>query len=115
MPSLRQTLKALNTVRATFTGTFVRVGSKSGFKGPLPTVLLAEIRDTQGRIVTDHLWFNLTKGFAALHLHEGDQVMFDARVRSYEKGYKGHRTDCPIRTDYHLSYPTRLRKVDECL
>jgi hypothetical protein len=47
--------------------TFKNTGTKIGWQGEiLPTVLLNDIRDEQGNILTDHLWFNLTKQFEKL-------------------------------------------------
>lgn len=96
--------------RHTFTGTFERFGIKRGYKGPVETVLLVDIFDSNGKKMTDHLWFNKTKGFASLDLKEGDIIQFDARVAACEKGYKGYREDvyAPIKTDYKLSYPTKI-------
>ncbi len=67
-----------------------------------------------GRVVSDHVWFTVTKGFAKLGLQVGDVVTFDARVGPYIKGYEGYREDVydkPVEQDYKLVYPTRLRKV----
>jgi hypothetical protein len=101
--------------RTVFRGTFSRFGLKSAYKGPpLKTVLLINITDSSGRIVCDHLWFNFTKGFAALDLKEGDVVEFHARVKDYWKGYRGRRDDVwdkPLEKDYKLSFPTKIRKV----
>lgn len=111
---MRMELKEIGSeTRHTFTGVFIRIGLKNGYKCPLETVLLKDVRDSSGRIVTDHLWFNLTKGFQAANLHEGDVVQFDARVAVYQKGYKGHRIDvyCPIETDYKLSHPTKVKNL----
>lgn len=111
---MRKNLKQLGEVRATFTGTFARIGTKSSFGYSKNTLLLTDVRDSTGKIVTDHLWFNLTKGFAELSLVPGDTVRFDARVKPYEKGYKGYRDDVydsPIETDYKLSHPTKLSKL----
>ena len=110
---MRKALKEINEVRQTFVGTFVRFGVKNGYKGTVETVLLKDIRLPDGRCLADHLWFNLTKQFHALHLEEGDIVRFDARVKKYQKGYKGRRDDVyiPIETDYKLSYPTKVKKL----
>ena len=113
---MREDLKRLgNEKRHTFTGIFVRNGTKSGFKAPLETVLLKDVRhaDTD-QIVTDHLWFNNTKGFNSLDLVPGDIVQFDARVGQYTRGYFGRREDVyvPVSTDYHLERPTKVRKID---
>ena len=64
---MRKALKKIEGIRSTFTGTFVRFGTKNGYKGIEHTVLLKDIKDSNGCIVTDHLWFNLTKGFKALN------------------------------------------------
>ena len=65
--------------RHTFSGVFVREGLKSAYRGlPLPTVLLKDVKlKDSDKIITDHLWFNKTKGFEALNLKEGDIVQFD--------------------------------------
>ena len=113
---MRKALRAVGVgTRETFTGTFVRFGWKSGYKCPLETVLLCDVvQASTNKGVTDHLWFNKTKGFAELDLQPGDIVQFSARVDEYEKGYKGYRDDVwdhPIETDYRLTYPTKLKKV----
>lgn len=99
----------------TFIGTFVRFGWKHGYKCDLETVLLTDVTDpATKKVVTDHLWFNKTKGFAGLKLKPGDVVHFSARVDEYEKGYKGWRDDVwdhPIETDYRLTYLTKLEKI----
>ena len=89
---------------------------KPGWFKPEPTVLLVDIKDEFDVILTDHLWFNYTKGFQDLgKLKPGDQIEFDARVAKYEKGYKGRdeflQLSRPVETDYHLSYPTKLKKI----
>lgn len=101
--------------RHEFVGVFSRQGTKNGFKGPVKTVLLIDVRTTDGKIVTDHLWFNMTKGFEILNLKEGDVIGFAARVSPYEKGYKGSRDDIyePISIDYRLSYPTKIHKMTD--
>jgi len=88
---VREELAGIEDFRGTFTGTFIRFGSKAGYRGPESTLLLGDVRDTEDRAMTDHLWFNLTKGFDALDLQPGDRVRFDARVKMYLKGYMGHR------------------------
>lgn len=111
---MRKELKKIEEVRATFTGTFVRTGIKTDFGHDKPTLLLTDVQDGDGKVVTDHLWFNLGKQFSALRLRPGDIVQFDARVKRYTKGYRGHRDDVydkPVETDYKLSHPTRMRKV----
>lgn len=97
--------------RHRFTGTFIRTGWKSGYMSDgVETVLLQNIKDESGKIVTDHLWFNMTRGFYCANLSAGDIVQFDARVEPYIKGYMGYRDNvyCPIEDDYKLSRPTKV-------
>lgn len=111
---MRNELKDIEDIRGTFTGEFVRTGLKSGYRGELETLLLTNVKDSNNKVVTDHLWFNYTKGFKNLgELKEGDLIKFDARVKEYEKGYKGYRDDVykPIEIDYKLSHPTKLSKL----
>ena len=112
---MRKELKKMDNIRGLFSGRFNRLGTKNGWKGAtLTTVLLTDIRDSEGNIVSDHLWFNYTKGFASVDLQEGDTIQFEARVTEYWKGYCGYRGDVyrPIKKDYKLSYPTKIKKID---
>lgn len=102
----RKELGKNGEVRDTFIGTFERLGSKNRWYGQR-TVLLKDIKNKEGKVITDHLWFNLTKGFHKLHLRKGDIIQFDARVKAYVKGYD--KIDRKI--DYKLSYPTKLLKL----
>ncbi|WP_434644335.1 hypothetical protein PQ692_14875 (plasmid) [Thermoanaerobacterium thermosaccharolyticum] len=113
---MRKKLKMLKGKRDIFYGTFVRYGTKSGWKGTEEkTILLSHIKDKSGKEITDHLWFNYTKGFQSLNLQPGDTVQFTARVKEYWKGYAGYRYDIykPIEKDYKLSYPTKIKKVNQ--
>lgn len=114
----RTELKKIVEVRSRFRGTFARMGSKHAYRGPdLPTVLLQNIVEVQtGRVVSDHLWMNYTEGFKAIApLAEGDLIEFEARVKPYEKGYKGRREEVwkPVTLDYKLSHPTKIRKIND--
>lgn len=110
---MRSELKERSGERTVFRGTFEKFGQKRGWRRPVTTVLLVNILDSDGNPISDHLWFNLTKGFAALNLQQGDIVEFQGRVVPYVKGYFGWRDDVyrPISTDYKLSRPTRIRKA----
>jgi len=115
---MRKKLKQYYNQRTSFTGTFVRYGMKRGFNGlPLKTMLLSDIRLlNQDKVLADHLWFTVGKRLGSLELKEGDVISFDARVTSYQKGYKGFREDVfdkPISTDFRLSYPTRVKILNE--
>ena len=108
---MRKQMRPLEFERKRFRGTFVRYGSKWAWDGSglVTTLLLRDITDVaSGRVVADHLWFNLTKGFEALgDLWRGDVIEFDARVKRYSKGYAGLRE-----VDYKLSHPTKICLVD---
>lgn len=111
---MRKELKIIGSKeRHVFTATFIRFGFRDGYKGPVKTILLQDVL-LDGKIVTDHLWFDLTKGFESADLLPGDVVEFCARVSVYEKGYKGYRNDVfdrPIEKDYRLSRPTKIKKI----
>jgi len=113
---MRKALAPVEEERMMFQGTFGRLGTKRGWQGRQEqTVLLTDICDRTGSRVCDHLWFNLTKQFAALSLQPGDVVVFEARVKAYVKGYFGRREEVykPAEMDYKLSHPTRVRKVEQ--
>lgn len=115
----RKKLRKIKNERSTFVGEFVRYGLKSSKKSPGPdrTLLLKSVRRASGGdVLTDHLWFNVTEGFAALgNLTAGDLVRFDARVVPYTKGYRGLRVaamiENPVTDDHKLSHPTNISKV----
>jgi hypothetical protein len=116
----RKKLGKLNGDRLKFVGKFERYGTKTGYKGfPKRTILLKDVRvdgedGDGGKVVTDHLWFNYTKGFQNLgELNKGDNVQFQARVKEYIKGYVNYRKFIDEREiDFKLNYPTQIKKVD---
>ena len=112
----RENLKNLgNDERYTFRGIFVRTGSKGGHTRL--TVLLEDVRRKgSSKILTDHVWFNLTDGFKKLNLEPGEEVEFDARVKEYKKGYWGDnerkakkRPEASI--SYKLSNTSKIRRT----
>lgn len=114
MKENRKSLQKNEGIRDTFIGIFERKGTKNGWKGRKEkTILLKNIVNTKGKQVADHLWFNFTKGFQKVNPKPGDIIIFDGRVKEYEKGYKGYRKDVfkPVEIDYHLSYPTKIAKL----
>ena len=114
---VRKKLEKLNGDRLKFAGKFERYGTKPGYKGfPEKTILLKNITidGKDGKVATDHLWFNYTKGFQKLgELTEGDAVEFHARIKEYIKGYVNYRKFIDERAiDFKLNYPTQIKKVD---
>lgn len=115
---MRKRLKKLGSKqRYQFTGIFKRTGYLNSFGHEKSTILLIHINDSNGRLVTNHIWFNYTKGFEKLgRLKAGDKISFMARVSSYVKGYQGYdiekQMDHPIRQDYKLNYPTKIKLLN---
>jgi len=78
-------------------------------------MMLRDVKDETGQIVTDHLWMTVGKQPSRLNVQIGDEVVFVARVTRYEKGYQGSREAifaAPSSTDYRLSYPTKVRRME---
>ena len=116
---MRKELKKIEEVRTTFTAEFERYGSKKNWHGyPEKTVLLINVKTLEGKLVTDHIWFSMTKGFIKIgELQKGDVIQFDSRVKKYIKGYAGYRQDLevdkPIEQDYKLNNPTKIMKQEK--
>jgi len=108
--SKKKRLKKMQGVRTTFSGSFDEYGDKLHKGYDEKTFILKNIKtDSNGEVVADYQWFNLTKGFEVLgELKYGDVIRFDARVRLYKKGSKKHKQ----KTDYKLKYPTRIEKLN---
>jgi len=114
---MRNGLQKYNGLRKTFVGTFIKFGRKE-YKGYFKiTLLFKNIKrvNNQKNIITDHIWFNLTKEFDNIRLEPGDLISFDARIVEYYKGYKGYKEDLqmmkPIEKDYRLSHPRNIKKL----
>lgn len=112
----RARLRLIDGQRCRFRGSFVRYGTKPGWNvASEETILFSNVIHVEsGSVITEHLWFNLTKGFAALgELSPGDLVEFDARVKPYTKGYVNRREWIDNRkTDYKLSHPTKIELAE---
>lgn len=91
------------TERHRFTAEYGTVGYKQQYGHFLPTLMLKNVK-YNNKLVTDHIWFNYTKGFCMLgKLKAGDFISFDTRVNTYQKGY------FPIKDyDYDLERPTKI-------
>ncbi len=113
---MRNLLEKQEGRRGEFRGTVALFGTKTAFRGPdIPTVMLMDVKDETGEIVTDHLWMTVGKQLTCLKVQVGEEIVFAARVTPYEKGYKGHREDvydAPRSLDYRLSNPTQIRRVE---
>lgn len=110
----REALKLINNTRQRFYAVFERFGTKNSYGYTKRTLLFKDIKNSKGEVVADHLWFTDCLLWQKLSLSEGEEVGFDARVKTYIKGYRGRREDVynPIRKDYKLSHPTNAFKRD---
>jgi hypothetical protein len=111
---MRKALAAENGIRKRLTAIFSRIGKKVNYKGySEETILLKNIMDTEtNKLVADHVWFSLSKGFEKISLVEGMILEFEARVKEYKKGYVSKNLKINNRaTDYKLSHPTKIKKI----
>ena len=114
MRSTRPKLARMEGKRTGFVGTVERLGVKSGWAGPEPTILLRNVKHNDSE-VTDHLWFNRGKSWDGIK--PGDIVSFDARVALYEGGYKGRQWEVqlerPLYHSHKLERPTKIKLVGQ--
>lgn len=82
---MRKKLQAMGSnQRHTFIAKYGTIGYKRTFSSIdnvhyQPTIMFKDV-EFEGETITDHLWFNYTKGFAKLQkLHDGDVVQFDGQ------------------------------------
>lgn len=111
---MRHKLKELDGQRIQVIAQVVRFGNKSAFRGlPLKTICLSNVEAIDGAGLCDHLWLTVGKQIEKLNLSVGDNIKFDARVKRYEKGYRGNEIEAysPIESDYKLSNPTKFNKI----
>lgn len=112
---MREKLQRIDGQRATFTGVFTRFGRRPRWCGSVKTVLLRDVRTVDGEQVTDHVWIGFTEEFEQLcPLQPGERVQFDARVETYQKGYRGiyPREHRPVEHDYRLARPTEVERLE---
>ncbi len=112
---MRKKLAAEKDKRKKFNAVFVRIGKKTNYKGYVEeTILLKNISDLEtNKVLTDHLWFGFTKGFEQASLKAGDSLEFEARVKEYRKGYvnRNYKINNST-TDFKLSHPTKIKKLN---
>ena len=111
---MREELARFAGSRQRFRGTFRQYGSRPVYRDfREPTLLLGEICLADGTPVCTHLWFRLTNRFLVLgDLQRGDLLEFTARAGQYHKfivHYRRGRREAE--TDWHLTYPTEIRRI----
>lgn len=112
---MRKELKKREGVRKKYKAQFERIGKKINYKGySEETILLKNVVDMETTTrVADHIWFSYTQGFVKAQLHPGDTIEFEARSKAYTKGYVNRALKISDkRSDYKLSNPTKIKKLD---
>lgn len=111
---MRSKLASSEGERKKFKARFVRLGKKINYNGySEDTILLSNVTDVEtNTVVTDHLWFSFTKAFEKIKLEEGVIISFEARVKSYKKGYVNKAIGVNNKkNDFKLSHPTRIKTI----
>lgn len=99
---MREELKKIENYRGVFTGTIERFGSVTNRWGCQTTLMLRDVKNETGKLMTDHLWFKCGKMWQKVRPMRTDTVRFNARVKVYYKRY-GY--------DYRLSHPTNIEII----
>lgn len=73
-----------------FTATFVRFGFRNGYIGPVKTMLLQDVT-LDSKIVSDHLWFDLTKDLVVLIYRQAMWLSFAQGLVLTRKDTRGTR------------------------
>ena len=108
---MRKVLGSDAGIRKKFRATVSRFGKKTNYHGYSDqTILLVRVTDLETqKVVTDHVWFSYTKGFEKANLSPGVIVEFEARIKTYRKGYVNRKYQIDERrVDFKLSNPTRI-------
>ena len=97
---MRRNLQTYDGRRLRFNGKVATFSKKSGYNGSPQTILIKNIKLHKNQEdVADHVW--LETGKWSRSLRPGDQIIFDAKVRLYQKNYRGKRNST---YDYKLVY-----------
>ena len=100
---MRKKLKKLNKKRRAFIGTVAAFGTHNG-DSQRRTLLLRNVKDIYGKLLTEHIWLNCNTKFDKLNLRKGEIIKFSATVKPYGK-YNGK---CK---DYGLTHITGIKLV----
>src|SRR5215471_1209263 len=104
-------LQQLDGHRAALEATVTAFRTIDGYKGPVKTLLLTNIRTVDGTVVLDEYWCALTQGHRALRLQRGDRIAFTARVQCVpRRAHRSFRASNVLHgRPVLLSHPTQLR------
>lgn len=102
---MRTELQPLEKTRKTFTGTFVRFGLFKTKWGFYKKVLLKNVKDTRGRLMTQHVSLSDPSDVRAFEgFGQGDVLQFSAVVYSYIKGYHGESIELKLTRPMGIDY-----------
>lgn len=88
---MREELRTIGSKgRHVFTATFVRLGFRNGYIGPVKTMLLQDVT-LDSKIVSDHLWFDLTKDLVVLIYRQAMWLSFAQGLVLTRKDTRGTR------------------------
>lgn len=105
---MRKELEKLDSVRMSFTATVGRYGTKKNYHGyQEATICFVNVKDEDGNVMTDHIWFTVGKRIREMNLLLNQSVKFDARVSEYRKGYFKQGFD------YKLNNITKIEKINK--
>jgi len=99
--------------RCIFTGECVRNEIDYGYLSVNEMLLLKDIKDETGQIVTDYQWFNMAKGFSNANLFPGDVVEFSGKVKKNTLGKKKlfDGSYSSVKDNFKITFPSKVRKV----
>lgn len=102
---MRTELQKLNGKRLGVSGVVSKFGRK--YKSYGRTILISNIIDVDGNLMTDHNWFRLGSNFKSLNLKINDVIFFEADVVQYQKGHFIKDV-----VDFKLISPTKIVKLN---
>ena len=114
---MREALAAREGIRLAVVGTVVRYGCRPVFTNLYQeTLLLRDVRTSDGEFLTDHLWMHMGARLAAIEPVSGDVLAFTAWVKPYVKHRlvtrrNGRLVQLRATQEYGLRYPSRIVKL----
>jgi hypothetical protein len=96
-------------MRCAFSAVFIKFGKYTKPSGnEKHYMLIFDVRDARGRLMTDHVWMPLTAEdpVSRMRLRSGEVISFTAMVNTYSKGTRRRRY-----FDYGLVQPRDVVRV----
>jgi hypothetical protein len=116
----RRKLKTLGSdTRRRFRAKFVKLADEPGYRGLAVAIIFKNVKLwPDGDRVAGRVSFTWATRFQRLgKLQPGQWIEFEARVAKVETGYDGpdylRRIECPIKIEWKLRHPSKVRKVSQ--